>query len=864
MTQETVLAQIDIGGNSDQARAAVMSLADSYDQLQAKLNAIKDAASSGVGLNELQTAVAGMTPSVAAMNAELVNQAATELEESQAAETATKAKLDQDSAQKTAGSSAQQLTSTIKGLSGAIQPLAGDAGALVGQIGNLSTSLAGVGAASEVSIGALAGVGAAAAAVFAVLGTAGATWSNQLLQLSAATGLSVDKTNLYVNALGDVGANSRSLIMLGTQLTSTIETAAQAMDNGTQMTARAKALTQELGIAIKDQNGNLRDSGTIFEETIQKLGTMADRTQANGIAAQIFGRYVGAQLLPLLDNYNAVMGTASEQSARQADQVAKAQQAALDYDKAMQNLKVTVDELGSQVLPAFTAALKLADDLIGPFASAVGTAFDVGTGAANKFAGAVGSLPDPVKLAGNAVMDTTAAMNGNFRPAVEDVGKALGLFGGSADNAAASTDNLASSEQQATSATQQFASALADLKSQAADFNKSLSDAFGTFDKLMSAPTPELLAAQDSLAQTKDLIDQLTPAYNAEKDAIDASKASIDSQVQSLNSQKDALSSASDALDSQIRSLQDQKSAIQAATQAWDDNYNAQKQAQSLAADEATAQKQIYDITHKNYGAMTQDQRDQIKAIQDKMAAEEADAAHQKELKQRQADAAALDPQIKSLQDQKQAISDQEKAISAHVQALQNDSRELDINTTWIGKQMDAAKKQEQTYQNQVSSIDDHRKALQADFELQAGYQGQLEGWVQDESQWITNFETMATDLLNLLARLPSTLPGQPLMSGPAAPNGPAFPSVQPPAAARNLPGRASGGPVFPGTAYRVGEGGPEMFVPDTAGHVVSSSSYGDTNHNNQRTLQVFGSFTVINNAPASKQDAVSKLLLRF
>jgi hypothetical protein len=34
------------------------------------------------------------------------------------------------------------------------------------------------------------------------------------------------------------------------------------------------------------------------------------------------------------------------------------------------------------------------------------------------------------------------------------------------------------------------------------------------------------------------------------------------------------------------------------------------------------------------------------------------------------------------------------------------------------------------------------------------------------------------------------------------------------------LPGRATGGPVSPGQAYRVGERGPELFVPTSAGRI--------------------------------------------
>ena len=39
------------------------------------------------------------------------------------------------------------------------------------------------------------------------------------------------------------------------------------------------------------------------------------------------------------------------------------------------------------------------------------------------------------------------------------------------------------------------------------------------------------------------------------------------------------------------------------------------------------------------------------------------------------------------------------------------------------------------------------------------------------------------------------------------------------------LPGRATGGPVSPGRGYMVGENGPEMFVPTSAGRVEPAAS---------------------------------------
>jgi phage-related minor tail protein len=41
------------------------------------------------------------------------------------------------------------------------------------------------------------------------------------------------------------------------------------------------------------------------------------------------------------------------------------------------------------------------------------------------------------------------------------------------------------------------------------------------------------------------------------------------------------------------------------------------------------------------------------------------------------------------------------------------------------------------------------------------------------------------------------------------------------------VPGRATGGPVAPGQAYRVGERGPELFVPTSAGRIETGGAGG-------------------------------------
>jgi phage-related minor tail protein len=64
-------------------------------------------------------------------------------------------------------------------------------------------------------------------------------------------------------------------------------------------------------------------------------------------------------------------------------------------------------------------------------------------------------------------------------------------------------------------------------------------------------------------------------------------------------------------------------------------------------------------------------------------------------------------------------------------------------------------------------------------------------------------------------------------------------------------PGRATGGPVSPGRAYRVGERGPELFVPTSAGRVEASSARGGT--------QVNLTIRVSDNGRGSAPDALQR-----
>lgn len=69
------------------------------------------------------------------------------------------------------------------------------------------------------------------------------------------------------------------------------------------------------------------------------------------------------------------------------------------------------------------------------------------------------------------------------------------------------------------------------------------------------------------------------------------------------------------------------------------------------------------------------------------------------------------------------------------------------------------------------------------------------------------------------------------------------------------LPGRATGGPVAPGRGYMVGERGPELFVPTSAGRIDAGS--GDGNGSGGRNVNV--SIRVVSPAGSSHPESLRR-----
>lgn len=115
--------------------------------------------------------------------------------------------------------------------------------------------------------------------------------ADALLTRSAQTGLSTDLLQQldYAQNFLDFDGFDRSLQNL-----------TRSMGNATSESSKQKQAFQELGVEIYDENGKLRDNYEVFLDVIDALGEMDDKTRADIVANDLFGRSY-KDLKPLIE-----------------------------------------------------------------------------------------------------------------------------------------------------------------------------------------------------------------------------------------------------------------------------------------------------------------------------------------------------------------------------------------------------------------------------------------------------------------------------------------------------------------------------------------------------------------------------------
>lgn len=199
---------------------------------------------------------------------------------------------------------AKDVKSSFGELGGQLRELASEFGGVGGQlIGSFGKVSEVVGPLVE-SFGSLGGAVAGVAAAFAAVGVAGigaavhfSETAERLNQLSQSTGISIESLSQLGNIASTKGIDVESMAKA-------IEKMDKAALQAAQSGPKAHNAFRDLGVAVTDANGNMREAKEIFDDVAARFATMPDGPQKTAEAIAIFGR-AGANMIPLLNEGGA-------------------------------------------------------------------------------------------------------------------------------------------------------------------------------------------------------------------------------------------------------------------------------------------------------------------------------------------------------------------------------------------------------------------------------------------------------------------------------------------------------------------------------------------------------------------------------
>lgn len=251
--------------------------------------------------------------------------------------------------------------------------------------------------------GVLKGIGVAMGAALAAIGTAAvgagkalvdmsvnsAAYADEILTASTVTGMSTDSLQAYKYAaeLVDVSLDT---------LTGSMARNVRSMSSARKGTGEIADAYRQLGVSVTDMSGNLRDSETVYWETIDALGKVSNETERDALAMQIFGKSA-QELNPLIAQGSAGIAELTEEARRMGAVMSEDSLNALGkFDDSIQRLKAggeaAKNMLGTVLLPQLQI---LADDgvaLLGDFTLGLSEAGGDWTKISEVIGNTVGSL----------------------------------------------------------------------------------------------------------------------------------------------------------------------------------------------------------------------------------------------------------------------------------------------------------------------------------------------------------------------------------------------------------------------------------------------------------------------------------------
>lgn len=207
--------------------------------------------------------------------------------------------------------------------------------------------------------------GAASAAIGAAAVKSG-KWADDLNTMSKKYSMSTQELQKYSAAAELVDVDVETIANSHRKLTKQMASA----QGGTGKSAEA---FEKLGVSVTDADGNLRDSDTVWQETIAALGKMENETERDATAMQLMGKSA-SDLNPLIEDGGETYKTFAETMEKydlsfiDQDTLDKANQFNDELDTMKSIGLVAFQELGTKLAAYLAPMLEKVVDAVGRFA----------------------------------------------------------------------------------------------------------------------------------------------------------------------------------------------------------------------------------------------------------------------------------------------------------------------------------------------------------------------------------------------------------------------------------------------------------------------------------------------------------------
>ena len=152
-----------------------------------------------------------------------------------------------------------------------------------GRFSNLGSIMGSIGGAVAKGVAAMGVAATGAATALAGLTVAGGKYADDVLTMSANTGIAADSIQKYQYALNFIDGDINTL-------TKSMEKNKQRMGDAADGNKTYAAAYEKLGVSIKNADGTFRDSEDVYWDVIDALGQVTDEVERDNLAMDLMGK----------------------------------------------------------------------------------------------------------------------------------------------------------------------------------------------------------------------------------------------------------------------------------------------------------------------------------------------------------------------------------------------------------------------------------------------------------------------------------------------------------------------------------------------------------------------------------------------